>query len=302
MKKIGKFLKNNFSKLFKLAIVLIFIFAVFQICKGLTEEKIDVSAIASNDCYAGSELNAIVTLSKYGKANTHDLIKGKVVAKLLDSKNKTVRKTRVTETIKKGEVGNIAINLPENMEPGKYTLEVKGKSGIFSRKAYVDLNVKEGSKQKIIINLDKGIYKPGDTINYSGMILSKDTNEPIADKEIKVNIYDGNNNRVYANNTPSSEYGIVSGSFNLGTDVNSGDYKLEIIDGGTTEEKIFKVNPYTLPKYEVKIEGDKENYLVGETGTITIKANYFFGEPVKEADIAIYDGDNRFIKLLYRDI
>ena len=52
--------------------------------------------------------------------------------------------------------------------------------------------------------------------------------------------------------------------------------------------KQFKVNPYITPKYEIKINTDKQNYLVNETATINIGANYFFGEPVSNAKYTVY--------------
>ena len=219
MKKKG-FLTRNFSKILKVALVLVILFSIYQILKGLTEEKIMVRAIVSNECYSGSELNAIVSIYKTGKSGNTDLIGGKVVAKLKNGKDKVVRKTTETVRVKKGETGNISINVPEKLESGKYKLEIKGKSGIFSRKAYAELTVKDGGNQNIIINLDKGIYKPGDNVNYSGMILDGNSNEPIAEKDIQVNIYDGNDNKVYAQKAPSSKYGIVSGNFKLGDEIN----------------------------------------------------------------------------------
>ena len=294
MKKKG-FLTRNFSKILKVALVLVILFSIYQILKGLTEEKIMVRAIVSNECYSGSELNAIVSIYKTGKSGNTDLIGGKVVAKLKNGKDKVVRKTTETVRVKKGETGNISINVPENLESGKYKLEIKGKSGIFSRKAYAELTVKDGGNQNIIINLDKGIYKPGDNVNYSGMILDGNSNEPIAEKDIQVNIYDGNDNKVYAQKAPSSKYGIVSGNFKLGDEINSGIYRLEIISGSSTETKEFKVNPYITPQYEIKVESDKDYYLVGETGSFTVKANYFFGEPVTDANISVYKDDVEFV-------
>ena len=64
----------------------------------------------------------------------------------------------------------------------------------------------------MIISLDKGIYKPGDEINFRALIVSKKNNEPVG-KDVEISIYDGNDNRVYINEAMSSEYGIVSGNF-----------------------------------------------------------------------------------------
>lgn len=98
----------------------------------------------------------------------------------------------------------------------------------------------------------------------------------------------------------TSDYGILSGSFTLANEVNSGMYKLVVKTDVNETTKSFKVNPYVLPKYEVKIDFDKENYLVGDTATINLNAKYFFGEPVSNAKFDVYI-DNKIYQTIVAD-
>ena len=84
-------------------------------------------------------------------------------------------------------------------------------------------------------------------------MTSKENDEAIS-KDINISIYDGNDNKVYNENIKSSDYGIVSGKFELANEVNSGLYKLVVKSNENETTKLFKVNPYVTPKYEVKVD------------------------------------------------
>ena len=122
------------------------------------------------------------------------------------------------------------------------------------------------------------------------MLTDKNDDTPIT-KDVNVSIYDGNENRVYSEDIPSSEFGIIGGSFTLADEVNSGTYKIVVETNSSSMTKLFRVNPYVTPKYEVTINFDKENYSVDDTAIIYISAKYFFGEPVVNADLSVYVDD-----------
>ena len=130
-------------------------------------------------------------------------------------------------------------------------------------------------------------------MNFRALLTRKENDTPMV-KDVNISIYDGNDNKVYNENVKTSEYGILSGSFKLANEVNSGIYKLIVKTDTNETTKSFKVNPYVLPKYEVKIDSDKENYLVGERANINLEAKYFFGEPVSGAKYTVYVNDRMF--------
>ncbi len=113
-------------------------------------------------------------------------------------------------------------------------------------------------------------------------------------QDVNVCIYDGNENKVYNENVNTSEYGIISGNFTLANEVNSGIYKIVIKTSTNETTKSFKVDPYVTPKFEVKINLDKQNYLVGDTAKINLNAKYFFGEAVSQAKYKIYINDEQY--------
>ena len=130
-------------------------------------------------------------------------------------------------------------------------------------------------------------------MNFRALLTSKEKDEPIT-KDVNVCIYDGNDNKVYNENVKTSEYGILSGTFTLANEVNNGIYKIVIKSNTNETSKTFKVDPYITPKYEVKIDLDKQNYLVGDTAIINLNAKYFFGEPVSKANYTVYINDKSY--------
>ncbi len=264
-------------------IALILIFLLYNLFLYFTKNKLSISIETNNNFYTNS---GIMGLVKVRKEDDGDRIKSKVKIELCDEQNKKIKD--VSQKIKidpdNDDGGIFDLEIPENISTGKYFLKITARSGLYSDIGTVPISIINDSKSNVIISLDKGIYKPGDEINFRALILSKSNNTPVKQK-VSVYIYDGNNNKVYTNEGETSEYGIISGKFKLADEVNSGTYKLTISTDSKETSKEFTVNPYITPNFEVNLNTDKETYIVGETATISISSKYFFGEPVKGAEV-----------------
>lgn len=270
--------KKKIAVILKLVILLIFLYSLIFVARS-GKQEITIRTVSSFS--SGSNLNALVDVkSKKTKEN----LESKLTIELLDNNEKKVKK--VKEKYKTNNMlTDISVALPQELESGKYYLKVSAKAGVFKDVLKVPINITKEKKSETIISLDKGIYKPGDEINYRALIISKNDNTPIASNETVINIFDGNDNKVYSETTTTSNFGIVSGKFKLSDTVNSGTYKLVVSTINQSVTKEFIVNPYVTPKFEVSVTTDKEIYMVGEKANITVSAKYFFGEPVAAANI-----------------
>ncbi len=279
-------IKKKFSIIIEVIILIVFLYSlIFVIRDG--KQELTIKTISN--FYSGSELDAIVQVTD---KKTDEKLKSNLTVELLDNDGKKIKGVKEKYKIEAGEDANISLILPENLEGGKYNLKVTSKTGVFKKVKEVPVSITKGKATETIISLDKGIYKPGDEINYRALVISKKDNTPIASNEVKINIFDGNNNRVYSEDINTSEFGIVSGSFKLSDVVNSGTYRLNVSTNSEEVTKEFIVNPYVTPKFEVNVTTDKDTYMVGENAQITISAKYFFGEPVTNANISgIIDGE-----------
>ena len=205
--------------------------------------------------------------------------------KLLDGDGREVN------NIKKSYESDIAsLELPD-LKEGYYILKTIVSSKLGTDTVEKSIYIKNKEFENIVISFDKGIYKPGDTVRFRALILKKDENTPRDSEDVNIIIKDGNQNKVYNKTIKTSEYGIVSDSFKLADELNSGTYELSVATPYKSKNDTFIVNPYVAPKYEVKIETDKENYLVGDTANIKVNAMYFFGEAVKSANVKLFIND-----------
>ncbi len=262
--------------------ILIVVFFLYNFVNSFRFGKQIISIDTSTQIYSDSNIEAIIDV----KDKKDNSLKSNVKVELFDSDGKKVKNVQGKYQKSETEKINALIPLTEDIETGKYELKVTSKYKLGFFKDYIDVpvNIIKGSETKTIISLDKGIYKPGDEINFRALLISKRDDTP-TQTNAKIYIYDGNDNKVYSNETKTSEYGIVSGNFKIADEVNSGTYKLVISTDNSEVTKEFTVNPYITPQFEVSVVSDKENYIIGENANITISAKYFFGEPVKNATV-----------------
>ena len=236
--------------------IAIVIVAICNVYGWIVSGKQFIKINTSSKAYTNSDLYVSIISQEHGVD-----LDTKTKLNLLDSTGKKVKNVNI-----KYERNNAILSIPD-IEAGNYLLEAKVSSKAGKDTIKKEIYISDGNLENVTITLDKGIYKPGDTVNFRALLTSKENDEPIS-KDINVSIYDGNDNKVYNENAKSSDYGIISGSFSLANEVNSGLYKLVVKTKENETTKQFKVNPYVIPKYEVKINNDKQNYLVGDKAKI----------------------------------
>ena len=155
-------------------------------------------------------------------------------------------------------------------------------------------NMRIQQEQNLIINFDKGLYNPGDEVLFRILSLNSATAHPLSNYEYTISIFDGNDNRVFQTTATTSQFGIMSGSFRLADEVNSGMYRLTVEHSRRIQgEANFEVRPFVLPRFEISLETDKTEYNVGETVYLTGNVMYFFGEPVNQGTVSIYIDGSR---------
>jgi len=186
------------------------------------------------------------------------------------------------------DTGKAQIKFPlENLETGRYNLLINISSELGKEKFEREIFVSTEENSNFIINFDKGLYNPGDTVLFR--ILALANAFPIAGREFSLSIFDGNNNRVFSENVSASDFGIISGRFVLGDEVNSGMYRLVVEhDGDFQAQTTFEVSPFVLPRFEISLQTDKTEYSTGETIQFSGNAMYFFGEPVNQGTVNVY--------------
>ncbi len=140
---------------------------------------------------------------------------------------------------------------------------------------------------RILLTTDKPIYQPGQTLHLRALALRRPRLVPDAGQPLVFEIFDGKDNKVERVSVTTDAYGIASTEFRLAREVNMGLYRIRASLGELSTEKSVTVERYSLPKFDVGLELDREVYLAGSLLEGTLRVRYFFGQPVQAGAVRI---------------
>ncbi|XP_048777079.1 CD109 antigen-like isoform X2 [Ostrea edulis] len=201
-----------------------------------------------------------------------------VVVSLVDKNNKTIVSEMGTTDPANPTRLSIPLKMPASLTVGEeYAIMVQGEGGTnFSNYTKVQFNPKYSS---IMIQTDKAIYKPGQTINFRVFGMYPDLS--IVNDNIDVEIYDPLGNKIaqWKNKVPDN--GVYTDSLVMSDHPVLGEWKIKAVQGNEAYTKTVTVDEYVLPKFDVNLElppyGLSNRNLTG----IKVVSKYTFGKPVK---------------------
>ena len=288
--------KGFFRKLYRISVILAVVILIAFIFTKVTTNKYGIKMNNTSEYSQKSDFEStyvVTAVKKYGKNTVYTGKELNVKAELLDNNEKKVRKAKeYKDKIYAEQANSMHLDIPDDLEDGKYNIRVKVRRGLYNDTFIIPINISSAGDMDITTAFDKGIYKPGDKVSYRLLLTDKLQNKPI-EEEILVNIFDGNDNKVYTNTAKTSDFGIISGEFQLGDEVNSGYYSLKVYVGNSlAKTDSFYVEPYEQPLFEVIASPDKEVYKTDDMIQLNVGANYFFGEGVQTAKKFVIKDEN----------
>ncbi len=153
-------------------------------------------------------------------------------------------------------------------------------------------------KISILLTTEKPIYQPGQMIHVRALALDRSNHEAAASRKLTLEVEDSRGNKVFKKVTETDKFGVGSAEFGLADEVNLGTYHLRALMGDSeaptnSAEIALNVERYVLPKFKVAVDfmgsdnKTKRGYRPGDHVTGTVRANYFFGKPVDDAEITV---------------
>ena len=130
----------------------------------------------------------------------------------------------------------------------------------------------------LLIETDKPIYKPGQTIY--GRVLALNTELRPVEVSLNVSISDAKGTKIFREGLTTSEFGVAPFELVLADELNLGTWKITANAKSGMSTVDIRVEEYVLPKFEVEVITARDWFLVDEEITGEIEANYFFGKPV----------------------
>ena len=154
-------------------------------------------------------------------------------------------------------------------------------------------------KEKLYVETDKDIYKPGETLWFNAWTENCNPDDSkIKSSELILTIYDDNGETIKQDKY-KLEDGTAHGDFDLPEDLLKGTYYLSAYSESTkrpgdTFIKTFQVNPFYHDDVIVQIIPSKEVAVAGLETTFYILVNDLNGNPVEKQSMnyEILDGDN----------
>lgn len=140
---------------------------------------------------------------------------------------------------------------------------------------------------RVMLTTDKPVYQPGQTIRMRSLSLRRPDLKPTAGQPVTFRITDPKGNVIYRKSDVTSKFGIASLDCPLAEEILTGNYRIDCQVGETASAVAVEVKKYVLPKFKTELELDKSYYQPGDLLIGTLQADYFFGKPVADAEVAI---------------
>ncbi|XP_052864269.1 uncharacterized protein LOC128270884 [Anopheles cruzii] len=168
-------------------------------------------------------------------------------------------------------IGNIPVK--------RYELVAEGLSGIVFKKK-VDLQY-DNKFCSVLIQTDKSVYKPGDTVRYRVLLLDRNMKPSLNESSMMIYITDGQSNRIKQwTNVDLGDAGVFEGELPLSTEPVLGTWNINVEVLGVKQLKPFDVDEYVLPTFEVTVKSSGYTTVEDESLLVTVNAKYTYGKPV----------------------
>ncbi|MEP6750608.1 MAG: alpha-2-macroglobulin family protein, partial [Bacteroidota bacterium] len=145
----------------------------------------------------------------------------------------------------------------------------------------------EKDNGRVFFFTDRSIYRPGQTVYFKGIAITKDftsrKNKIYSGVSSKIFLRNANGEDVDSIQLKTNEYGSYNGKFVLPQGLLNGEFTLidEEIDGNVS----FSVEEYKRPKFSVDYEKIKGTYKINDSITITGFAKAYAGNNIDGAQV-----------------
>jgi uncharacterized protein YfaS (alpha-2-macroglobulin family) len=187
-------------------------------------------------------------------------------------------------------------------------------SRVYRHEAY--LQDAEASDLKVLFYTERPIYRPGQTVYFKG-VARRDLSQsgkrgpngalfvPVENARVKLEITDAANEKFSTLQLKTNSDGAFAGSVKLKGDAPVGRYSVETFlrpANAKSDENFynrFSVQEYRKPEYEVTLtpQLDEPFAIQGTPVRVLVRAKYFFGTPVKGAELEYSGSESGTTKL-----
>jgi hypothetical protein len=132
---------------------------------------------------------------------------------------------------------------------------------------------------------DRPLYKPGQTIKYRAAVLNMKDLAPIDQRPGTFVVRSPNGEVLLEEKVAAGPWGVAAGDFPLASDAPVGSYGISWVSGDASDTVQVAVEPFTLPRFEVKLSPAKPWFEEGDVPSVEGTLRYRSGAPVADARV-----------------
>lgn len=176
--------------------------------------------------------------------------------------------------------------LPQNLAYNSLFLRLRMKDDLFVTGNYYQYPMNEPNEKttlKTFFFTDRGIYRPGQTVYFKGILLEKKGENLSIKPGIQTNTIfaDVNSQKIAEQAFTTNEFGSFNGSFVIPQGLLPGTMTISNGSGSAT----ISVEEYKRPTFEVSFEPVEGNYRLNDSVTLTGKAMAYAGNNIDGAAV-----------------
>lgn len=174
--------------------------------------------------------------------------------------------------------------LRADLPDGDYLLRAQAKTALGD--TTVDAPVPLYAPARIHVVTDRPLYEPGNTIKMRAVVLRARDLVPLDGRPGRWSIRDPAGTVVLEEKAPAGDFGVVEGELPLDASAPQGSWTVRYESGGTVDEVLVTVEPFTLPRFTVSIEPLRSFYGRRDEPRVRLRVAAASGLPVR-ASIAL---------------
>ncbi|MCP9613121.1 alpha-2-macroglobulin family protein [Coprobacter tertius] len=189
------------------------------------------------------------------------------------------------EKLKVGKDGTLRHKITE--EGNWYRVVMKNDS---TRMGYINdyygPSTKKHSQNNIWLFSDRSVYRPGQTVYFSGIYgeIGENENRIIANEKVEIELLD-RGEVLSSTSLVTDEFGSFSGSFNLPAHASPGSYSIRVVKP-LYKSLYIQVAEYKRPSFRITLDKGKQAYAFGKIVDISGNAMRFSGVSVAGATVS----------------
>ena len=187
--------------------------------------------------------------------------------------------------------------IDKNNEPVRLEINIKGDRLFLDDTEYrtysenktetTDREEYEKDQRKLFLFTDRSIYRPGQTVYFKGIIITRDFTtkkfKVVPGFTSKIELFNANSETIDSLDVKAGEFGTFSGSFKLPENGLTGEFSIE--DFETKCSSSFNVEEYKRPTFYIDYKNTEREYRLNDTVTTAGVALGYAGNSMDGASV-----------------